>query len=139
LHSSKLEILGLAKTSRIFCEDFASQQKVTVTFEATGVPSGLASAPSVCVYRILQESLQNAAKHSGARVMRVRLQGVPDAIKLVVEDAGTGFDVEAAKAAHGIGLVSMQERVNLMGGALSIVSAPGRGTRIEARVPYASS
>jgi signal transduction histidine kinase len=138
LHSSKLELLGLARTSRTFCEDFASQQKVTVTFEEAGVPAAMPSASSVCLYRILQESLHNAAKHSGAHAMTVRLRGIPDAIELVVEDAGTGFDVDAAKAARGIGLVSMQERANLAGGTLSIVSAPGRGTRIQARVPHAS-
>ena len=139
LHSSKLELLGLAKTSRIFCEDFAAQQKVTVMFDEADVPTRITPATALCLYRILQESLHNAAKHSGAQAMTVRLHGIRDAIELVVEDAGTGFDVDAAKAARGIGLVSMQERVNLVGGALSIVSAPGRGTRIEARVPYASN
>jgi signal transduction histidine kinase len=138
LHSSKLELLGLAKTSRIFCEDFASQQKVRVTFEEIAVPVDVAPAPSLCLYRILQESLHNAAKHSGAAAMTVRLRGIRDGIELLVEDAGTGFDVDAAKAARGIGLVSMQERINLVGGTLSILSAPGRGTRIEARVPYAA-
>ena len=138
LHSSKLELLGLARTSRTFCEDVASQQKVTVMFEEIGVPADMPSASSVCLYRILQESLHNAAKHSGAHTITVRLRRIPDAIELVVEDAGTGFDVDAAKAARGIGLVSMQERVNLAGGTLSIVSAPGRGTRVEARVPHAA-
>jgi len=139
LHSSKLEILGLVKTSRIFCDDFAAQQKVTVMFEDVGVPSGVPAPASLCLYRILQESLHNAAKHSGARAITVRLRGTRDAIDLVIQDSGTGFDLEAAKATHGIGLVSMQERVNLAGGTLTIVSSPGRGTRIEARVPFGSS
>jgi signal transduction histidine kinase len=137
LHSSKLELLGLARTARIFCEDFAAQQKVTVMFEEVAVPSGIPAAASLCLYRILQEALHNAAKHSGARVMTVRLRGTPDAIELLVQDTGTGFDVEAAEASHGIGLVSMQERAVLAGGKLSITSSPRRGTTIEARVPLA--
>jgi signal transduction histidine kinase len=139
LHSSKLELLGLAKTSRMFCEDFSSQQKVPVIFDEIGVPAGVSPAASLCLYRILQESLHNAAKHSGARGITVHLRGIGDAIELVVEDAGSGFDVEAAKASRGIGLVSMQERASLVGGTLSIFSAPGRGTRIEARVPVSSN
>jgi signal transduction histidine kinase len=139
LHTSKLDLLGLAKTSRTFCEDFASQQRVTVMFDEAGVPARIPPASSLCLYRILQESLHNAAKHSGARVMTVRLRGIREAIELVVEDGGTGFNVDAAKASRGIGLVSMTERANLVGGTLSIVSAPGRGTRIEARVPFAAS
>jgi signal transduction histidine kinase len=137
LHSSKLDLLGLAKTSRIFCEDFAAQQKVTVLFEESGVPPGIGPAASLCLYRILQEALHNAAKHSGARVMTVRLRATPQTIDLIVEDAGTGFDVEAAKAARGIGLVSMQERVALVGGTLSITSSPRHGTTIRANVPPA--
>lgn len=139
LHSSKLELLGLAKTARIFCEDFAAQQKVTVLFEESGVPSGIAASTSLCLYRILQEALHNAAKHSGTAVMTVRLRGIHEAVELVIEDAGTGFDVEAAKAARGIGLVSMQERAHLVGGSLSIVSSPGHGTRIVARVRFGSN
>jgi signal transduction histidine kinase len=139
LHSSKLEILGLAKTARILCEDFTAQQKITVTFEEIAVPSGIPAGASQCLYRILQESLHNAAKHSDADVVNVRLRGTRDAIELVVQDAGSGFDIESAKASRGIGLVSMQERVNIASGTLSIVSAPGRGTRIEARVPCASN
>src|SRR5262249_26987244 len=84
LHSSKLELLGLAKTARIFCEDFAGLQQVTVLFEEVGVPAGIPAATSLCLYRILQESLHNAAKHSGARVMTVRLRGIRDALELVV-------------------------------------------------------
>jgi signal transduction histidine kinase len=139
LHSSKLELLGLAKTSRIFCEDFASQQRVTVMFDEAGLPAGIPTATSLCLYRILQESLHNAAKHSGARAMTVHLRGIRETIELVVEDGGTGFNVEAAKVSRGIGLVSMHERANLVGGTLSIVSAQGRGTRIEARVPFGAS
>jgi signal transduction histidine kinase len=139
LHSSKLELLGLAKTSRIFCEDFATQQKVTVMFDEAGLPAGIPPATSLCLYRILQESLHNAAKHSGARIMTVHLRGIRETIELVVEDGGMGFNVEAAKASRGIGLVSMHERANLVGGRLSIVSGPGRGTRIEARVPFGAS
>jgi PAS domain S-box-containing protein len=135
LHSSKLELLGIAAAARFFCADFAEQQKVTVAFETHDVPGHVASDSALCLYRILQEALHNAVKHSGARDFTVQLRGTPEEIHLLVRDDGLGFDLEAAQASRGIGLMSMQERINLVGGSLSIESAPGHGTSIHARVP----
>jgi signal transduction histidine kinase len=92
---------------------------------------------SVTLFRILQEALHNAAKHSGARHCRARLWAADGRIRLRVEDSGAGFDVEAAKRGRGIGLISMEERVKLVDGELSIESAPGRGAVIQAGVPLA--
>ncbi len=137
LHSKKLELLGLPRTARRLCEEFAGQQRVTVSFTDEAVPEHLPATTSISLYRILQEALHNAAKHSGAKEFVVRLRGTPGEVELLVQDAGTGFDVEAAKASRGIGLVSMEERAVLAGGRLTIDSARGRGTTIHARVPIA--
>jgi signal transduction histidine kinase len=86
----------------------------------------------------LQESLHNSVKHSGVRRVEVRLWGTSDEIHLTVSDSGLGFDSEAAKAAPGLGLVSMEERLKLVDGELSIESKPQRGTTIHARVPFSA-
>jgi len=84
---------------------------------------------------VLQESLQNAAKHSGVRHFEVDLHGTPDGIQLTVSDLGAGFDLQDAINHRGLGLISMRERLQLVRGELSIRSQPGRGTTVVARVP----
>jgi signal transduction histidine kinase len=89
----------------------------------------------VCLYRIVQEALRNVAKHSGAREARVELSGEPGTIRLVVEDAGSGFEPRSARRKGGLGFVSMRERLRLVDGEIAIRSRPGRGTRIEVWAP----
>jgi signal transduction histidine kinase len=93
---------------------------------------------SLCFFRVLQEALHNSAKHSGVRHFEVRLWGTSDEIHLTVRDSGAGFDREAAKESQGIGLISMEERLKLLPGALSIDSQPKCGTTIHASVPLNS-
>jgi len=90
---------------------------------------------SLTIFRVLQESLQNAIKHSGAQHLTVQLRGLSDELQLIVQDDGAGFDVERALGASGIGLISMRERVSLVKGAMSITSQPGAGTEVHVRVP----
>ena len=136
LHSSKLELLGIASSVRLFCAEFSHQQNITIEVETNDITSQLPSSVSLTLFRILQEALHNSAKHGGARLhCRVRLWEADGWIHLVVEDSGAGFDVEAAKRGHGIGLISMEERIKLVDGVLSITSQPQRGTGIYARVP----
>ena len=139
LHSSKLEILGLARASKNFCDEFAAQQRITVAFRDSGGLSGIPLPASLCLYRVLQEAVHNAAKHSGARTVNVQLDGTSAEVRLTVHDGGSGFDVQTAMASRGIGLVTMQERVNLAGGQFSIESGQSRGTTIHARVPLEAS
>ena len=89
----------------------------------------------LCIFRVLQEALQNLAKHSGARRGQVLLIGKPDRIVLTVGDEGKGFDAEGTLVGSGLGLLSMRERLKLVNGEVSIDSEPGRGTVIHARVP----
>ena len=138
LHSSKLEYLGLAPSMRGFCQEFGRQQKVEIDFKTHDLPGPLSPDISLCLFRILQEALHNSAKHSGVRHVEVQLWGTSDEIHLAVSDSGAGFDSEAAKEGRGLGLISMEERLKLVNGTLSVESQPKRGTTIHARVPLSS-
>jgi signal transduction histidine kinase len=87
------------------------------------------------LFRVLQEALQNAVKHSHAQDFKVELRGAPDEIYLTISDRGIGFDQQEALGNRGLGLISMRERLQLVNGALAIASKPGQGTTIRARVP----
>ena len=134
LHSPRLELLGIAAASRDFCREVARQQNATVDFEAVDVPDRMPPDISLCLFRILQEAVHNAVKHSGVRQVQVRLSGTPGRIDLVISDQGAGFDVDAARGGRGIGLISMAERIKLVEGDLSIESQPRLGTTVRARV-----
>ena len=138
LHSAKLQYLGIAGAIRGFCQEFAEQQKVEIDFNAHDLPSPLSPDISLCLFRVLQEALHNSSKHSGVRHFEVRLWGTSDEIHLTVKDSGVGFDREAAKESRGLGLISMEERLKLVKGSLSIESQFKRGTTIHARVPLSS-
>ena len=139
LHSSKLEYLGLVAAMRSFCDEFGKQQKAEIDFRSNNVPAPLPSNLSLCLLRVLQESLHNAVKHSGVRHFEVQLEGAASEIQLTVSDVGIGFDTDAAIKSQGLGLISMEERLKLVNGALVVDSGPKRGTRIHARVPLSSA
>jgi PAS domain S-box-containing protein len=139
LHSSKLEYLGITTAMRAFCHEFSDQQNVEVIFDHDEIPRTLPQDISLCLFRVSQEALQNAVKHSGVRHFDVELRCAPDAIQLTVHDSGAGFDREGALKTKGLGLVSMAERVKLVGGRFSIDSQPHRGTTIRARVPLSKA
>jgi signal transduction histidine kinase len=139
LHSAKLQYLGIAAAMRGFCREFAEQQKVEIDFKAHDLPGPLSPDISLCLFRVLQEAVHNSAKHSGVRQFEARLWGASDEIHLTVKDSGAGFDREAAKESRGIGLISMEERLKVVKGTLSINSQPKRGTTIHACVPFGSS
>ena len=91
---------------------------------------------SLCLFRVLQEALQNAVKYSGVRHFKVELFGTEREIQLTVSDLGIGFDPQDAMHQHGIGLISMRERMQIARGEMEIRSSPGAGTTICARVPW---
>ena len=135
LHSSKLEYLGLAAAIRSFCREFSQQHDVNVQFADESVPSFLPRDISLSLFRVTQEAVQNAFKHSGARQFSVGLRSSANEIQLEVNDRGVGFDVERAKVDSGLGLVSMEERVHLVHGVFTIESTVNSGTKILVRVP----
>jgi PAS domain S-box-containing protein len=135
LHSSKLEYLGIEATMSGFCKETGEKQRVEIHFANENVPAGVPREVSICLFRVLQEALGNAVKHSGARCFEVCLEGAPGGIRLRVSDSGVGFDSESGNGPRGLGLISMRERLRLVQGTLSIRTTPGGGTTIDAFVP----
>jgi signal transduction histidine kinase len=119
---------------RGFCKEFAEEQKVEIDFQTHDVPRPLPPDISLGLFRVLQEALHNAAKHSGVRHFEVQLWGTPSEIHLTIADFGKGFDMETVKEKRGIGLLSMEERLKILRGTVSIQSRPERGTTVHARV-----
>jgi PAS domain S-box-containing protein len=138
LHSSKLRLLGIVAAAKGFCQELSEQQKVEIDFTHADIPPAVPEEISLCLFRVMQEALHNAVKHSAVRHIEVELRGAPDGINLTVRDAGLGFDPEGVKNNRGLGLVSMQERVNLVKGTFSIDARPGRGTTIHVRLPLST-
>lgn len=136
LHCSKLEFLGIEAAIRGFCVEFAQQHEhATIDFTSSGVPTHLPRDTSLCLFRVLQEALRNAVKHSGVRHVEAQLQATPATVVLTIRDRGRGFEPELALHGSGLGLISMRERVSLVKGTLLVTSKPGWGTEITMRVP----
>jgi PAS domain S-box-containing protein len=138
-HSPRLELLGLTKTAATFCTELSERYGVKIDFHADNIPQKLPEEISLCLFRILQEALENARKHSGMGYFQVWLRCHASEIELVVRDLGRGFEPKEAINGDGLGLSSMKERLKLVNGQLSIQSEPGRGTAISARVPFGST
>jgi signal transduction histidine kinase len=136
LHPATLRVLGLAPALRSHCDEIAKRHGVQVQFSSADGNGAVHPEVAVCLFRIAQESLRNGIVHGGAKKMTVTLGHERDDIDLTVVDDGRGFDVAAVRSnGHGLGLVTMEERVNLVGGHMSIVSVPGQGTTIRVRGP----
>jgi PAS domain S-box-containing protein len=135
LHSSKLEYLGLAAAAGAFCREFAERKAVQIDFHSDAIPKTIPKEVSLCLFRVLQESLQNATKHSGSNHYRVSLEYAGAEIQLSVCDFGRGFDPEEASKGRGLGITSMRERLKLVNGELSLDSQTRTGALVRARVP----
>ena len=133
LHPAKLRLIGLVAALQALRLEL-SQSGIAIAFTHDNVPSTLSPDLTLCLFRVVQEALQNAIKYSKAREVSVHLGGSPLGLTLSVVDDGVGFDVEAVWG-KGLGLVSMKERLEAIGGSLEIRSSPGLGTRVEATVP----
>lgn len=139
LHPSHVEIVGLVSAVSGFCAEYARQNGFEVEFAHSLVPEALPQEVKLCLYRVAQEAIRNAQKHSGCRRVRVELSGTPEAIRLCVSDAGKGFEPASAQGFDGLGLLSMTERVKSLGGEFRVQSRPGGGTSVEAFIPLAQS
>ncbi len=106
-----------------------------IDFAHHDVPTALPQAVSLCLFRVLQETLSNAVKHSGSISFAVELWGSSGKVYLTVRDTGIGFDVRAAQNATGLGLISMRERVHSVNGSLAILSKRDCGTEIRVAIP----
>jgi PAS domain S-box-containing protein len=135
LHSSELELLGLAVAVKALCREFSEQYQIQAHSKCSGIPDSLSPDLSLCLFRVMQEALHNAAKHSRATEIVVEVRGTSNSLSLFISDNGVGFDPNASKARVGLGMISMRERIHLIGGKFTITSKPGSGTRIEANIP----
>lgn len=138
LHSSKLEYLGLVAALRGFCREFSDQHHVDVTFTHDPIPDNLPPEIALCLFRVAQAALVNAFKHSGVESYHVHLRSSRGGVHLSVQDEGVGFDVEKMLSGHGLGLISMRERVRFVNGEIAIRSRPHGGTTIDVDVPVPS-
>jgi PAS domain S-box-containing protein len=134
LHPAKLRLIGLVATLGALCRDISASSGVRVRFNADAIPTHVPERIALSAYRVAQEALQNAVKHSGAEDIEVFVAADDLELLLRVTDRGRGFDPFNSDAA-GIGLLTMRERVELSGGRLRIDAGGAGGTTIEARLP----
>ena len=133
LRPTALDDLGLKAALASHVDDTARQAGVGTSFHAQGDLSGLAQDIQLVVYRVAQEAVSNALRHSGARNVRVQLRREGERVELSVGDDGRGFTFDESR--RGLGLAGMRERALLVGGDLQVESRPGTGTRVRLRVP----
>lgn len=138
LHPSMLDTLGLVTCLGSLCKEF-SKQHLRVQYFYRDIPKQIPMGVTLCLFRIVQEALQNVVKHSGAAEAEVRLSGQGHSIDLCISDSGAGFDPASVAGASGLGLISMRERLALVGGHLSVKSELSHGTQIRAHVPLATT
>jgi signal transduction histidine kinase len=136
LHPAKLRVLGLVPALNGLKRELSKSEMSTsaISFSHDNVPAGLPHDLTLCIFRVAQEALQNATRHGRARKIAMHLQGSPTSLALTIVDDGVGFDVKG-RWGSGLGLVSMTERVESIGGEMTIRSSPGDGTRLEVNVP----
>jgi len=136
LHPALLQDAGLPATLCVYCEEFSKVRDIYVVCEADSTVKELSSGIALCLYRIAQEALGNAAKHSAAKKVEVRLTRSDGFVCLSVSDDGVGCDPSQIGKSGGLGVISMRERVVPLGGTFEFDSEPGRGTTVRATVPF---
>jgi signal transduction histidine kinase len=137
LHPARLQLIGLVDALEGLQAEMA-RSDMTIAFAHENIPSTLAPALELCLFRIAQEALQNALKHSHARRVSIELSGKSGGIELTIVDDGVGFNVDGASS-RGLGLLSVEERVDAVGGTLEIRSSPGEGTTLKVTVPFSGA
>jgi signal transduction histidine kinase len=135
LHPAALEGRGLAAALGDHCGEIERRHGLRVKLSLDGAEDSFPPDVALGLYRIVQEALANIVRHAGAHTAQVALRAASGMVRLTVADDGGGFDPGAARRAGGIGLASLEERAQLLGGGCRIASAPGAGTEIEATVP----
>lgn len=139
LRPSALDDLGLLPALRWYVKEYQHKFPIEVDFQASGFKKRLPPEMETAIYRIVQESLTNIAKHAQAHTATITLREDADAVYATISDDGKGFDLDELQRGQdrdrGLGLVGMHERAHLLGGTLAIESAPGQGTTIQFRIP----
>ena len=130
----RLKIWDLSLELALYAKNSDDRHGIEIDFSSEDIPKGVHSDVALCLFRIVQEALQNLKKHSGAAKAEVKLRRTGNRILVSIRDEGKGFDARV-NGEPGLGIRSMRERARLAGGHLKIYSEPGKGTRIEATVP----
>ena len=152
LRPSALDDLGLLPALRWYIKEYQQKCSIEVEFQATGFKERLPAEIETALYRIVQESLTNTARHASARKVYITLKEEVNAVYATISDDGCGFDIQALQKTsvqergsglesgsglgRGLGLIGMQERAVLLDGSLEITSGPGQGTTVEVRIPF---
>jgi signal transduction histidine kinase len=140
LRPAALDDLGLVKAIRALTETWSTRYGIDVDFEAGQYqPAGISSEIETILYRIIQEALNNVAKHSGATRVALVLRHTADHVHAIIEDDGRGFDARvASQSGNGsarLGLLGIEERLGMVGGNFKVESAPERGATLLVRIP----
>jgi signal transduction histidine kinase len=140
LRPTVLDDLGLIPAIRWYSETYLATRGIDVAIATDKAPARLPSHIEVAMFRIVQEALNNVARHAGAEHVRIEMRFDDTTVRLLVEDDGTGFDVDrllnhSGTVSESVGLLGMQERVKLLGGRLEIRSQPGAGTSVVVEAP----
>ncbi len=135
LHPAILEDLGLIAALGELCEEFSAREGINAVCEAGTIPETIPKEIASCLYGVAQEALHNVMKHARASQVWIRVNARPPVICISIQDNGIGFDDHAASASHGLGIISMKERVRLVEGEFSIHSQPGHGASVTVVVP----
>jgi signal transduction histidine kinase len=133
LHPVMLDEAGLEQTIEWYLPVVERQTGIGISYEKSGTPFPVAGNAAVHVFRVLQEALNNVARHSGAKKAWVRLRFTPSVLQLEIEDHGTGFP--ALRPRQGIGLIAMRERAELLGGSVEFEHPPDGGTLVKMTIP----
>jgi signal transduction histidine kinase len=137
LHSSKLQYVGLQGALKELCRQVSKQHHIAVDLKVSALTGPVPDEIALCFYRVAQEALHNAAKHSGARRVVVAVSSNHSLFHMIITDDGKGFN--QAETSLGLGLASMRERLQMVGGQLLVQSKPGSGTELEAQAPSSQS
>jgi len=134
LRPTMLDDIGLIPTLRWYIQNFSNRLNICSNFHAVGVEKKLPQQIETALYRIIQEALNNIAKHSGANRVEIHLEQRDSILTASITDNGRGFDVDKLllpdSLERGFGIIGMKERVSLLGGKIDIQSKPGSGTYI---------
>jgi signal transduction histidine kinase len=132
LRPSMLDDLGLVAALEWQGREVSRRSQMEVAVESANVSDDLPDEYKICVYRLVQEALNNAVRHSRARNAKVRVAGTASGIEIEISDDGRGFDPQRSR---GLGILGMEERVKRLGGSLTVKSAPGQGAMVKAELP----
>ena len=133
LHPPQLRLVGLTGALETLGRQLSTDE-VSVVVSHDTVPMTLSEEVIVCLYRVAQEALNNAIKHGRADEISIHLRGTQSSVHMTINDNGVGFDTQTASS--GLGLISMTERVEHVGGSMHVRSQAGGGTQVEVKVPW---